>query len=374
VLLSGAGLLIRSFFALENVALGFRPEHVLVMESSVPAGDLASARRATRFYKDLLADLATLPGVSATGATRTLPGSVASNGGYWIDHLPSELNIGAPDAIYSVVTPGAFAALGVPLKRGRDFNDADGYEAPFTAVISEALSRKAFPGQDPLGHMIYCGMDSMKPMKIVGVVGDIRHGPAQDPSPEIYMPYEQHPQTATALNLVLRASTDAGALSAPIQRKVRERSAEVPVKFSSLEERLSENTAAPRFRALLLGIFAVIAVCLAMAGVYGVMAYAVSQRASEIGLRMALGASPGGVLRLILRQGMALTGAGLAVGLIASLALTRLVASMLFAVKPGDPATYAGVAVLLGLISLAACYIPARRATRVDPVSALRQE
>jgi putative ABC transport system permease protein len=374
VLLSGAGLLIRSFVALENVALGFRPEHILVMESSVPAGDLASARRATRFYKDLLADLATLPGVSATGATRSLPGSVDSNGGYWIDHLPSELNITAPDAVYSVVTPGAFAALGMPLKRGRDFSDADGYDAPFTAVISEALARKAFPGQDPLGRVIYCGMDSMKPMKIVGVVGDIRHGPAQEPSPEIYMPYEQHPQTATALNLVVRASTDAGALSASIQRKVRERSPEVPVKFTSMQELLSENTAAPRFRALLLGIFAGIAVCLAMAGVYGVMAYAVSQRASEIGLRMALGASQGGVLRLILRQGMALTGAGLVVGLIASLALTRLVASMLFAVKPGDPPTYAGVALLLGLISLTACYIPARRATRVDPVSALRQE
>ena len=374
VLLSGAGLLIRSFFALQNVALGFRPEHILVMESSVPAGDLTSARRATRFYKDLLADLAAVPGVSATGATRTPPGDIGSNGGYWIDHLPSQLNITAPDAVFSVVSPGAFAALGIPLKRGRDFNDGDGYEAPFTAVISEALARKAFPGQDPLGRAIYCGLDSMKPMKIVGVVGDLRHGPAAEPSPEIYMPYEQHPLTATALNLVVRASSDAGALSAAIQRKVRERSAEVPVKFTSMASLLSENTAAPRFRALLLGIFAGIAVCLAMAGVYGVMAYAVSQRASEIGLRMALGASPAGVLRLILRQGMALTGAGLVVGLIASIAATRLVASMLFAVKPGDPPTYAAVAVLLGLVALAACYIPARRATRVDPVSALRQE
>jgi putative ABC transport system permease protein len=374
VLLSGAGLLIRSFIALENVALGFRPEHILVMESSVPAADLAGARRATRLYKDLLTGLATLPGVSATGATRTLPGNIESSGNYYIDHLPSAFSVTGPDAVYSVVTPGAFAVLGIPLKSGRDFNEADGYDAPFTAVVSEALVRKAFPGQDPLGRMIYCGLDSMNPMKIVGVVGDIRHGPAQEPSPEIYMPYEQHPRPATALNVIVRASTDVGALSAAIQRIVRERSAEVPVKFSSMQELLSENTAAPRFRALLLGIFATIAVCLAMAGVYGVMAYAVSQRASEIGLRMALGASPGGVLRLILRQGMVLTGAGLAVGLIAAIAATRLVASMLFAVKPGDPPTYAVVAVLLGLVSLGACYIPARRATRVDPVSALRQE
>ncbi len=375
VLLAGAGLLIRSFVALQDVALGFRPEHVLVMESSVPSGDLDGARRATRFYKDLLADLASLPGVSATAATRTLPGNIDSNGSYYIDHLPPQLSVAGPDAVYSVVTPGAFAALGIPLKRGRDFNEADGYDAPFTAVISEALARKAFPGQDPLDHSIYCGLDSMKPMKIVGVVGDVRqYGPATEPAPEIIMPYEQHPEPSTALNILVRTSSEGGTLSAPIQRMVRARSAEVPVKFTSMPDLLSENTAAPRFRALLLGIFAGIAVCLAMAGVYGVMAYAVSQRASEIGLRMALGARAGDVLRLILRQGLALTGIGLAVGLIAAIAATRLVASMLFEVKAGDPATYIGVAGLIGVVSLAASYIPARRATLVDPVSALRQE
>ena len=211
----------------------------------MPSGDLAGARRATRLYRDLLSGLSTLPGVSAVGATRTLPGSVESNGAYWIDHLPKELNITAPDAVYSIVTPGAFAVLGVPLKRGRDFNSSDVYDAPFTAVISEALARNAFPHQDPLGHAIYCGMDSMKPMTIVGVVGDIRHGPAREPSPEVYMPYEQHPRPATALNLILRTSGDVGSLSAAIRSKVRERSAEVPVKFSRLEELLSENTAAP---------------------------------------------------------------------------------------------------------------------------------
>jgi len=155
---------------------------------------------------------------------------------------------------------------------------------------------------------------------------------------------------------------------------VRARSAEVPVKFTSMDDLLAENTAAPRFRTLLLGLFAGIAVCLAMAGVYGVVAYTVGQRANEIGLRMALGANTADVLRLILRQGMALTGIGLAVGLVAAVAATRLVASMLFEVKPGDPATYAGVAALIAVVSLAASYIPARRAARVDPVSALRQD
>ncbi len=375
VLLTGAGLLIRSFVALQNVTLGFHPEHVLVMESSVPNSDLATARRATLFYKDLLADLATVPGVAATGATRTPPGVVFSNGGYFIDHLPSHFSTDAPQAVFSVVTPGALATLGIPLRRGRDFNDSDGYEAPFTALINESLARKSFPNQDPIGRSIYCGLDSLKPMTIVGVVGDVRqYGPASAPSPEIIMPFQQHPQTATNLDVLVRTSMPAGSLWGPIQRKVRARSAEVPVKFTSMEELLSQNTAAPRFRTLLLAIFAGIAVALAMAGVYGVMAYAVGQRAGEIGLRMALGAARGNVLRLILRQGMVLTGIGLAIGLVAAVAATRLVSSMLFEVKPGDPLTYLGVAALLGVVSLAASYIPARRATRVDPVSALRQE
>ena len=374
VLLAGAGLLIRSFVALHNVALGFRPEHVLVMESSVPASNLASARRATRFYRDLLADLATLPGVSAVGATRNPPGVVFSDGGYFIDHL-GKFNVTLPQAVFSVMTPGAFAALGIPIKRGRDFNEGDGYDAPFTAVINEALARKSFPGQDPLGRTIYCGFDSLKPMTIVGVVGDVRqYGPAVEPSPEIIMPYEQHPGPSTALNIVVRASVPASALWGPIQRKVRARSAEVPVKFTTMQDLLAENTAAPRFRTLLLGLFAAIAVCLAMAGVYGVVAYTVGQRANEIGLRMALGARTSDVLRLILWQGTAMTGIGLAVGLIAAVAATRVVGSMLFEVKASDPATYIGVAAILGVVSLAASYIPARRAARVDPASALRQE
>jgi len=374
VLLAGAGLLIRSFAALHNVALGFRPEHVLVMESSVPSSDLASARRATRFYKDLLADLATLPGVSAVGGTRNPPGRAFSEGTYFIDHV-GEATPNTPQAVLSVMTPGTFAALGIPLKRGRDFNEGDTYDAPFTAVINEALARKSFPGQDPLGRMIYCGLDSEKLMKIVGVAGDVRqYGPAVEPWPEIVMPYEQHPQTATALDIVVRAPVPGSALWGPIQRKVRERSPEVPMKFTSMEDLLSENTAAPRFRTLLLALFAGIAVCLAMAGVYGVVAYTVGQRASEIGLRMALGARTGDVLRLILRQGMALTGIGLAVGLIAAVAATRLVTSMLFEVKASDPATYIGVGALLGVVSLAASYIPARRAARVDPISALRRD
>ena len=374
VLLSGAGLLIRSFAALQNVTLGFHPEHVLVMETSVPSAGLQSARRATAFYKDLIADLATLPGVSAVGATRTPPGQVSSWGGYFVDHIGS-FKTTMPQAVMSVMSPGALATLGIPLKRGRDFSAADTFDAPFTAIVNESLARKAFPGQDPLGRMIYCGLDSMKPMRIVGVAGDVRQfGPATAPWPEIIMPYEQHPQPSTALSVLVRTAARQNTLWTAIQRLVRRHSAEVPVKFTSMSDLLAGNTAAPRFRTLLLALFAGLAVVLAMAGVYGVVAYAVGQRASEIGLRMALGATAGDVLRLVLRQSMALTAAGMAIGLVAAAAATRLLASMLFEVKPTDPATYLGVAVLLGAVSMAASYIPARRASRVDPLSALRQE
>jgi putative ABC transport system permease protein len=375
VLLAGAGLLIKSFVALHNVALGFRPEHVLVMNSSVQASGLEGARRATRFYRTLLADISTLPGVLGSGATMATPGHVQSNGGYWIDHLPSELSVTAPNAVFSVVAPGTFGALGIPLTRGRDFNNGDTYDAPFTAVINEALARTSFSGQDPMGRVIYCGFDSLKPMRIVGVVGNVRqYGPARESIPEIYMPYEQHPRTATDLSILVRTATEPQTLEEAMRRKVRQLSPDVPVKFTTMEASLSENIAAPRFRTLLLGIFAALAVCLAMAGVYGVMAYLVGQRSNEIGVRMALGANTCDVLRLVLLQGLGPAALGLLLGLVGALAVSRLLSSILFDVKPDDPIIYAGVAIVLVLVTLAATYIPARRATKLDPLVALRQE
>ena len=190
ILLAGAGLLIKSFNALNSVALGYHPEHVLVMETSVPASDdVQSARRATRFYKDLLDDVAALPGVTASGATRTTPGHVSSNGGYWLDHLPplDQLSVSAPQAVFSIVTPGAFRTLGIPLRTGRDFNDGDIYEAPFTVIVNEALARKSFPGQDPyrspdlLRHGFSESHENCRRRRRRAAVR-----PAQQPSPEIY--------------------------------------------------------------------------------------------------------------------------------------------------------------------------------------------
>jgi putative ABC transport system permease protein len=374
-LVAGAGLLLKSFVALQNVELGFRPERVLVVETSVPASDLAAAQRATRFYKQLLAEVRALPGVLAAGATMAPPGHTGSDGSYWIDHLPAALDVSAPQAVFSVVSPATFATLRIPLERGRDFNDGDRYDAPFTAVINAALARQAFPNQDPIGHSIYCGLDSMNPMKIVGIVGDVRQtGPARDPSPEIYMPYEQHPLPATYLSVLVRTSIEPGAISPAVREKIHELSAEVPVKFTTMEALNAEGVAAPRFRTLLLGIFAGLAVGLALAGVYGVMSYVVGQRSNEIGLRMALGASPRDVMRLILRQTLLLAGAGIVIGLAGAAGVTQLLTTMLFGVKATDPLTYAAVVALVVIAALVASYLPARRAMRVDPMVSLRYE
>ncbi len=304
-----------------------------------------------------------------------IPGYTSSNGSYFIDHLPTNFEVTAPNAIFTVVTPDAFATMGVPLRTGRDFTDADAYDAPFTAIVNDALARRSFPNEDPIGRLIFCGLDSMNPMKIVGVVGNVRQeGPASEPEAEIYMPYLQHPQPATNMRVIVRTDAEPGLISAAMREKMRVISPDVPAKFSTMEQALSENIAAPRFRTLLLGIFAGLAVCLALAGVYGVMSYVVGQRANEIGLRMALGASPGEILRLVLRQALVLAGVGIVIGFAGAAAVTRLLTSMLFGVKPTDPATYAAVIGIVLAAALLASYIPARRAMRVDPMVALRYE
>jgi putative ABC transport system permease protein len=382
VLLAGAGLLIRSFIALNNTALGFQPEHVLVMNVSVPLSvekfvlTPEEAQRITRFYLRLLPELTAMAGVKV-GATMEPPGDTRSNGGYFLDRVPgpSEFNINAPQAVFSVIAPGTFGALGIPLRAGRDFNDGDTYEAQFTTIINETLARRSFPGENPIGRQILCGFDSMKLMTIVGVVADIHQlGPASKPSAEIYMPYLQHPRAAHSMSILVRTTGDPEAMAETVRRKAFEQSADVPVKFTTMEKRMSENVAAPRFRTLLLSILAGLAVALAMAGVYGVMAYTVSQRVNEIGLRMALGAGSGDVMKMVLREGLTLAAIGLIAGLAGAFAASRLLGSLLFEVKPNDPATYAAVAIALGVVALAASYIPARRATRVDPLVALRQE
>ncbi|HTS76693.1 MAG TPA: ABC transporter permease [Bryobacteraceae bacterium] len=380
VLLTGAGLLMRSFDALINVDLGFRPEKILVAQTSVQVSSHQDAvTRAVAFDRDMLPAIAAIPGVVSAGGSFALPGDPGSNGGYWIDHMPpiEQLNVTAPQAVFTVIAPGTFGTLGIPLVSGRDFNDRDAPDAPYSVIINQALARKSFAGENPIGRVLFCGFDydSMRGMTIVGIAADVReYGPATPPGPEIFMPYTQHPFAASHFMLLARTASDPAALSSEVRRRIQERDPQVPVKFTTVEASLAEGVAAPRFRMILFGLFAALAVALAMAGVYGVMSYAVSQRSSEIGLRMALGADSRHVLRMVLGQGLLLVMIGLAVGLAGSFAVTGLLASLLFEVKPADPLTYAAVAGILTLVVLAACYVPALRATRVDPVIALREE
>ncbi|HYU46175.1 MAG TPA: ABC transporter permease [Terriglobales bacterium] len=376
VLLSGAGLLIKSFVALHNVVLGFRPENVLVMRATMAGPRDAALPRARQYFRDVLAQAAALPGVLAAGATMAPPGYVESTAVYFLDRVPPQHEWNrAPSVVLSIVAPGTFAALGIPLKAGRDFSNGDTEDRPFVAVVNEALVRKSFANQNPLGRTIFCPFDSFKGMTIIGVVGDVRQrGPEREPMPECYMTYGQHAFNGTTLSVVARTAGDPNVLAETLRRVAQEKSPDVPMKFTTMEAILSENVAAPRFRTLLFAVFAGLAVCLAMAGVYGVMAYAIGQRSTEIGLRMALGASTGSVLRLVLGQGLALAGLGLALGLGAAVTGTRLLTTVLFRVRPNDPVVYLAVAALLGVVALVACYIPARRASKIDPLTAIRQE
>jgi predicted permease len=375
-LVSAAGLLIKSFVALHNVDLGFQPEHVLVMRATVPAPASGGMARTRQFFKDMLAQVAPLPGVVAAGATMAPPGYVDSTGGYLIDQLPAHPDWSrAPSVVLSIVAPGTFAALGIPLKSGRDFSNSDMADRAFVAVVNESLVRKSFPNQDPLGRTIFCPFDSLTGMKIIGVVGNVRQrGPDRDPMPECYMPYLQHAFNGATLSLVVRTAGDPRALTQTLRRVAHQTNPDAPMKFTTMEAMLSEGVAAPRFRTVLFGIFAGLAVCLAMAGVYGVMAFAVGQRSSEVGVRIALGASRGSIVCLVLGQGLVLACIGVGLGLAASFAVTRLLKSILFEVQPNDPLVYVAVAALLGIVTLLAGYLPASRAAKIDPAVTLRQE
>jgi predicted permease len=358
--------------------MGFRTERLAVLHTVVPVSGREDFARAMATYRDMLSDVRSIPGVISAGAVTSLPTAVRSNGGYWIQGGPGPevLGMQSPQALFTVSTPDYFRTLQVPLARGRDFNDGDGEAAPKVAIINEQLAKDAFPGVDPIGRSIRCGLDSLDPMTIVGIAKDIRtNGPARPAQAEIYMPYQQHQGPASALNIVIRTDMpDPLAVGATAAKQIRARTPQVPVKLETMEMTLSTATAAPRFRTVLLVVFAVVALLLAIAGVYGVMAYTVNQRVPEIGLRVALGASPADVIRLVLQEGAVLVVIGLIAGAALSFAGARFISGLLFGVSARDPLVFAGVAALVTIAALAACLVPGRRALRVDPLLALRAE
>jgi putative ABC transport system permease protein len=378
VLVVGAGLLGRSLIALAEVDLGFATDKLVVLRTSVPVANRADASRATAFFRAVLPEIRSTPGVVAAGAGFSLPTAVKSDGGYWIEGGPGpeETGVRAPQAIFNVVTPDYFRAMRIPIVRGRDFTDADAITAPFVAVVNEAFVRAAFPDRDPIGQRIRWGLDTPDYMRIVGVVGDVRtRGPARPVQSEIYAAADQHPGPSTMLSIVARTDAmDPLALGGTLARLIRQRNADVPVKIDTMEGTLAAATATPRFRTFLLAVFAVVALVLAVAGVYGVMAYTVSQRVPEIGIRVALGATPGNILGMVVGQGVKLAGIGLALGIVLALATTRLIEGLLFGVTARDPLILASVTAIVAAAALGACYIPGRRALRVEPMTALRTE
>ncbi|MGA3203953.1 MAG: ABC transporter permease [Bryobacteraceae bacterium] len=380
VLATGAGLLFRSFLALNAVDMGFRQENILVMYAHAPAKDLSQyVNVAHSFVDKLLPSLRVMPGVEATAAVMGLPtGQYGSNGSYAVagKQVMSE-GEKRPESNWALTSPNYFGAMRIPLLRGRDFTPQDQYGSPGVVIVSESAARQSLPGEDPIGRQLLCGLDdvTMKPMTIVGVVGDVRQdSPGSPPQPTLYMPMEQHPYHSNELQVIVRTASAPAALTPAVRKAAYDLNPEMAVKFTTLEEMVTDSIAAPRFRTFLAGTFAILALLLAMAGIYGVMSYVVTQRTSELGLRMALGAARGDVIGLVLSRAATLAAVGLAIGAGLSLAVSRLIGAMLFGLKAADPATYAMVLLSVAGIAILAAAGPAWRASRIDPMVALRQE
>ena len=381
VLLVGAGLLVKSFARLRGVNPGFDARNVLTTGLSLSKVKYPEAEQRRELFAQLVERLRAVPGVESAAVVYPLPfsGTTTSNT-FLIDGRPVPAPDEKPAANYRAISPDYFRVLHIGLLSGRGFTEQDRPTAPPVVIVNETLARRFFGGQSPLGQRIAIerasGQAAVQDMReIVGVVSDVRHaGLDEEAGAEVYVPFTQAPEGYMDVVVRTTAANPAG-MGASLRDVITaaDREQYVPG-VQTMTELIAESVAARRINALLTALFAGVALLLASIGIFGVMAYTVAQRRHEIGVRMALGAQPGDVLRLVLGQGMRLVLLGVAVGLAAALALTRVLAGMLYGVTPTDPATFAAVALLLTLVALAACYIPARRATKVDPLIALRHE
>jgi putative ABC transport system permease protein len=380
VLLVGAGLLINSFLRLENTDPGFKAEGALMMRLSISGERYAKGDSQAAFYKQLLDRIAALPGVESAGAIELAP--IFSRGAFYSFVIPEQPQP-TPEqkreqsSGFHSVSPNYFHAMGTPLVAGRDFNEADTSESAQVVIINHAMAERFWPGESPLGKRVSYGTNADNQpawVEIVGVVGDVRHvGLDTEATPEAYVPYTQAPYRF--MSVIIRTASEPAALVAAVRGQVQALDPQLPVyDFKTLEEVVGDSLAKRRLNMLLIAIFAAVALLLAAVGIYGVMSYSVTERTHEIGIRLALGARVSDVLRLVVRQGMTLALMGIAAGLVASFFLTRLIESLLYKVSATDGPTFAAITLLLTGVALAACYLPARRATRVDPMIALRHE
>jgi putative ABC transport system permease protein len=375
VLLIGAGLLIRSFARVQDVPPGFSAGRVLTAELAVTGPKYANAQAVAQLYRDLWARLDRLPGVTGSGGVSTLPmsqyfawGPITVEGR---TPPPGESFINADQR---VATSRYFDAMGIPLVRGRFFDDHDTGQGMRAVIIDDHMAQQLWPNEDPVGKRIrYGDLNSESPWEtIVGVVGRVKqYGLDADARIAFYRPHTQ--SVARTLYIVVRSDGDPATLAGLVTKEIRALDPDLPLSnVRTMSSRIEESLVRRRFSMILLGLFAGLAFVLAAIGIYGVMAYLVSQAAREMGIRIALGATPAAILGLVLRQGLIIAALGITVGIAAAMALTRLMQGLLFGIQPADPTTFAVTSLALGVTALAACYFPARRAARTDPVAAMR--
>ncbi|MEK6281433.1 MAG: ABC transporter permease [Acidobacteriota bacterium] len=374
VLLIGAGLMIKSFIRLQQTSLGFNPDDVLAVSLTLSDSRYPEDRQQAAFFQQALERIQSLNGVHSAGATTSLPLTLTMSGSDFRIEGHPEPEAGKEMIINtSSVSPGYFRTLGVPLMKGRDFSDRDNSDASRTAIINNDLARIYFPSEDPIGKRITF-TDGESWISIVGVTADVKRlGQDTNAKPEVYFPYLQVP--ASSMSLVVRSASEPLSLVTAVKSQIQMIDKDLPLDDAeSMQQILSDSNSGRRFNMLLLTVFAMVALVLAIVGIYGVMSYTVTQRTHEIGIRVAIGAQSRDVFRMVIGQGMMLALIGVAFGLAGALALTRLMTTMLFGVEPTDPVTFVSIAVLLTAVALVACYIPGRRATKVNPIEALRYE
>jgi putative ABC transport system permease protein len=375
LVLIGAGLLIRSFVRLRSADPGFRPSGLLTLRLPLAGGRNAATDRRIAFFQQVADRLAALPGVRAVGGVSGLPLTGLGGGSaFAVDGRPAPPPEQRPIALLRSVNPAYFRAMGIPLAAGRVFADSDTSQAPPVIVVNQTLARRFWPQGNPVGARLVVDANNARAAEIVGVVGDVKPERIESQDwPTIYCPYPQAP--ATTMTMVVRTSQPPLSLAAAVAREVHQLDPDQPVADArSMEDVVDQAIAGAQFNTVLLGVFALIAFLLAAVGIYGVVSCDVSERTHEIGIRVALGAQPGDVLKLVLGQGARLAGYGIAAGMVAAFALTRLMASLLYGVKTTDAYTFAAIPILLGVVALAASYLPTRRALALDPVTALRHE
>jgi putative ABC transport system permease protein len=375
ILLIGAGLLIRSFSGLMNSDFGFNPDRVLTMRIAAPS-NLKEKPQQIAYYMRLIEQVRSVPDLTAAGLIGPLPlGGIDGTGTFAVKGQSG------PSGERQMVklrtaSPGYFTAMGLTLLRGRVFDLSDTADSPRVVVINDSLQRRYFPAEDPIGKQVYGGGDGPW-YTVVGVVRDVKHmGLTDDPTPELYHPLQQFIYSPFMTALVVRtAAADPTVVAAAIQKQIRIVNPDQPINdVLTMTEIVSRSAAQPRFYTLLLGIFAAIAVLLTAAGLYGVLSYTVSRRLREIGIRVALGASTRSIMRDVVGRAMALVLGGVAIGVAGAYACTRLLSAHLYQVTPTDPATYTAVCILLATVAACAAWLPARRATQVDPSIALRAD